>query len=38
MLDLMVYGMAKTMSLPILCTGKDFSVTDAAVHPASRID
>jgi ribonuclease VapC len=37
MLDLMVYGMAKTLNLPILCTGRDFCETDAAIHPASRI-
>lgn len=36
MLDLMVYGMARRLDLPILCTGKDFPVTDIAVHPASR--
>lgn len=36
LLDLMVYGMAQRMGLPILCTGKDFSSTDAAIHPASR--
>ena len=36
MLDLMVYGMAKVMALPILCTGKDFAGTDAVLHPASR--
>lgn len=37
MLDLMVYGVARTMVLPILCTGRDFAATDAAIHPASRI-
>nr|WP_310524103.1 type II toxin-antitoxin system VapC family toxin [Polymorphobacter sp.] len=36
MLDLMVYGVAKVMALPILCTGKDFAATDAVLHPASR--
>lgn len=36
MLDLMVYGAAKTTGRPILCTGKDFASTDAAIHPASR--
>lgn len=36
MLDLMVYGMAKRLGLPILCTGKDFAATDIAIHPASR--
>jgi ribonuclease VapC len=38
MLDLMVYGMAKSLDMPILCTGRDFAATDAAIHPASRID
>lgn len=37
MLDLMVYAMAQSMRLPILCTGRDFAATDAAIHPASRI-
>jgi ribonuclease VapC len=37
MLDLMVYGMAKTLDLAILCTGRDFRETDAKVHPASRV-
>ncbi|MEY2884587.1 MAG: hypothetical protein RL490_2311, partial [Pseudomonadota bacterium] len=36
LLDLMVYGTAKSMNLPILCTGKDFAATDAVLHPASR--
>ena len=36
MLDLMVYGVAKVSGLPILCTGRDFAATDAALHPASR--
>jgi ribonuclease VapC len=36
MLDLMVYAVAKRMDLPILCTGRDFSSTDAKIHPASR--
>jgi ribonuclease VapC len=36
MLDLMVYGAAKVSGRPILCTGKDFTATDAAIHPASR--
>lgn len=35
-LDLMVYGTAKALNLPILCTGKDFAATDAILHPASR--
>ncbi|TRW14687.1 type II toxin-antitoxin system VapC family toxin [Glacieibacterium frigidum] len=38
MLDLMVYGVAKVLALPILCTGKDFTATDALIHPASRRD
>lgn len=38
MLDLMVYGAAKVAGLPILCTGKDFTATDALIHPASRRD
>jgi len=38
MLDLMVYGAAKDAGLPILCTGKDFTATDALIHPASRRD
>ena len=37
MLDLMVYGMAKVDGLPILFTGKDFPLTDAQLHPASRL-
>ena len=37
MLDLMVYGTAKAMKLPILCTGRDFALTDALLHPASRL-
>jgi ribonuclease VapC len=36
-LDLMVYATAKSLDLPILCTGSDFSSTDAEIHPASRI-
>jgi len=36
MLDLMVYGMARRMERPILCTGKDFAATDIAIHRASR--
>lgn len=36
LLDLMVYGVVKVTGLPILCTGKDFAATDAAIHPASR--
>jgi ribonuclease VapC len=38
MLDLMVYGTAMALDLPILCTGKDFAATDVALHPASRRD
>ena len=37
MLDLMVYGMAKWMALPILCTGKDYSANDIGIHPVSRL-
>jgi ribonuclease VapC len=37
MLDLMVYGAAATSGRPILCTGRDFAATDAAIHPASRV-
>lgn len=37
MLDVMVYCMAKRLGRPILCTGRDFAATDAAIHPASRI-
>lgn len=36
MLDLMVYGTAQVTNRPILCTGKEFAATDAAIHPASR--
>ena len=36
LLDLMVYGVAKTTGRPILCTGDDFATTDIAIHPASR--
>ncbi len=37
LLDLMVYGAAKTRGMPILCTGTDFPSTDAIIHPASRL-
>lgn len=37
MLDVMVYCMARRTRRPILCTGRDFASTDAAIHPASRI-
>lgn len=37
LLDLMVYAVAKVEDLPVLCTGNDFSSTDIAIHPASRI-
>ena len=37
MLDLMVYAAARSRDLPILCTGNDFSLTDAKIHPASRV-
>lgn len=36
LLDLMVYACAKVERRPILCTGLDFTPTDAAIHPASR--
>lgn len=36
MLDVMVYCTAKRLGRPILCTGRDFASTDAAIHPASR--
>lgn len=36
LLDLMVYGMARRTTRPVLCTGKDFAETDIAIHPASR--
>lgn len=38
MLDLMVYACAKVERRPILCAGRDFRATDAAIHPASRAD
>ena len=38
LVDLMVYGCAKVTGRPILCTGRDFAATDAAIHPASRTD
>jgi ribonuclease VapC len=37
LLDLMIYSTAKRLGAPILCTGRDFAATDAAIHPASRI-
>ena len=37
MLDLMVYGTAKSRDMPILFTGADFPMTDARLHPASRL-
>lgn len=37
MLDLMVYGAAKASARPILFMGKDFTATDALIHPASRL-
>lgn len=36
LLDLMVYAVAKERGEPLLCTGKDFAVTDLALHSASR--
>lgn len=38
LLDLMIYACAKVERRPILCTGRDFAATDAAIHQASRID
>lgn len=38
LLDLMVFGIARRLGMPILCTGRDFAEAGAAVHPASRID
>jgi ribonuclease VapC len=38
LLDLMVYAVATDRNMPILCTGRDFTSTDAAVHPSSRTD
>jgi ribonuclease VapC len=36
MLDIMVYCMARRLDRPILCTGRDFALTDARIHPSSR--
>ncbi len=36
LIDLMVYAVAIDRGEPILCTGRDFATTDAAIHPASR--
>lgn len=36
LLDLMVYACAQVEGRPVLCTGRDFAATDAALHPASR--
>lgn len=36
LLDLMVFACAKVEGRPILCTGRDFTATDADIHPASR--
>ncbi len=38
LLDLMVFGMAQRLGLPILCTGRDFAKAGADIHPASRLD
>lgn len=38
LLDLMVYAVAKERGEPLLFTGRDFTTTDVAVHPASRTD
>lgn len=37
LLDLMVYAVARRTDRPILCTRRDFAVTDAAIHCASRV-
>ncbi len=37
LLDLMVFGMAQRLGLPILCTGRDFKAAGARLHPASRL-
>ena len=36
LLDLMVYAVATRLTLPILCTGRDYAATGIAIHPASR--
>ena len=38
LLDLMVYAVAKDRDMPLLFTGRDFTSTDVAIHPSSRID
>lgn len=37
LLDLMVYAVARQSNTPLLCTGRDFARTDAAIHPSSRV-
>ena len=37
LLDLMVYAVAKERGEALLFTGRDFTTTDVAVHPASRL-
>ena len=37
LLDLMVYAVARQSNTALLCTGRDFASTDAAIHPSSRI-
>lgn len=34
--DLMVYAVARRLGAPILCTGRDFAATGAALDPTSR--
>lgn len=36
LLDLMVYAVAKERGEPLLCTGRDFAMTDLVLHSASR--
>ena len=35
--DLLVYAVARDRGDPLLCAGNDFSATDLALHPASRL-
>lgn len=37
LLNLMIYACARVERRPILCTGRDFAATDAAIHIASRV-
>ena len=38
LLDLMVYAVARERGMPLLFAGRDFTSTDVAVYPASRIE